>query len=273
MSYQTKLVLEMIKRKLIGLFVFLLVAHAGIQSGFANDCYPVKSDRKLVYDEIDRLSQGEFQALNSYLIEVSNSTSNQIVVLLVDDFCGESAANFAINLGHEWGVGREKQENGIVIVIDPTKPKGKRKTHIAVGYGLEGVIPDATAKLIVENEMNPRFKQGSIAGGIKAGLDVLVPLAKKEFDYQAYEQQSGKKAPRIPYALLLVVLIFIIIKFSRARSYADQNGISLWSAFMLGSMMGGSGRGGGWDNFSSGDGGFGGFGGGGFGGGGAGGDW
>lgn len=249
-----------------------------------NDCFPEKdkSNQILVYDESDIFSASEERALNQRLVQISNNTSNQIVVVVVNDLCGMDKAMYATDLGQAWGVGRKGQDNGIVILIKPTGGKGQRKTFIATGYGLEGVIPDATAKLVVENEMIPNFKQGQFYRGVDAALDVLVPLAKQEFNYQAYNQkvrkvQKRRKGGSFSYLLILFGIFFLLSRVFSARSYAQRNGTSLWTAFMLGSILGGglggSSRSGGWDDFNSGGGGFGGFGGGGFGGGGAGGDW
>lgn len=248
-----------------------------------DDCFPKqdKSNTTLVYDESNIFSASEESRLNQRLIQVSNATSNQIVVVVANDLCGMDKAMYATELGQKWGIGRKGKDNGIVILIKPTGGKGQRKTFIAVGYGLEGVIPDATAKMVVENEMIPNFKNNQFYKGVDAALDVLVPLSKKEFNYQAYQQKvskrRSKKGNRTIWLLLVFGIFFLLSKVFSARSYAQRNNMSLWSAFWMGSFLGGgfggSSHSGGWDNFNSGGGGFGGFGGGGFGGGGAGGDW
>ena len=53
-------------------------------------------------------------------------TSNEIVVVIIDDFNGYEKADIAIRLGEKWKVGKEKEDNGIVILIKPTKINGKR---------------------------------------------------------------------------------------------------------------------------------------------------
>lgn len=238
--------------------------------GFGKDCFPQRNDFDLVYDESHVLSEQERLSLNKLLVQTSNETSNQIVIVIVNTLCGMDKAMYATDLGHEWGVGRANEDNGIVILVKPVKDDTPRTTFIAVGYGLEGVIPDATAKLIVENEMNPRFKEGLFYEGLKAGLEVIIPLVKSEFDYVAYNDQHGQKSRSIPWFLIVLVIIVLVSRMRGARS----SGGSFWTAFMLGNLLGGGGRRGGpWDDFRSGGGGFGGFGGGGFGGGGAGGDW
>ncbi|MFL2582046.1 MAG: TPM domain-containing protein [Flavobacteriales bacterium] len=254
---------------------------SGLFSVAQNDCFPVKdkSNKILVYDESNIFSAPEERALNQRLVQISNNTSNQIVVVVVNDLCGMDKAMYATDLGQAWGVGRKGKDNGIVILIKPTGGKGQRRTFISVGYGLEGVIPDATAKLVVENEMIPNFKNRQFFKGVDAALDVLVPLAKQEFNYQAYNDKVRKRnegGGSFFYLLILFGVFYLLARVSSSRRYAQTNGTGFWTAFMMGSLlggMGGSSNRGGWDDFNSGGGGFGGFGGGGFGGGGAGGDW
>ena len=168
---------------------------SGLFSVAQKDCFPVKdkSNKILVYDESNIFAAPEERALNQRLVQISNNTSNQIVVVVVNDLCGMDKAMYATDLGQAWGVGRKGKDNGIVILIKPTGGKGQRRTFISVGYGLEGVIPDATAKLVVENEMIPNFKNGQFYKGVDAALDVLVPLAKQEFNYQAYNDKVRKR--------------------------------------------------------------------------------
>ena len=266
------------KKTICFLVTFLSI---GILTFAQNDCFPAKdkSNQILVYDESNIFTPPEERALNQRLVQISNNTSNQIVVVVVNDLCGMDKAMYATELGQVWGVGRKGKDNGIVILIKPTGGKGQRKTFIATGYGLEGVIPDATAKLVVENEMIPNFKNGQFYKGVDAALDVLVPLAKQEFNYQAYNDKVRKKNEGGGSFFLLLILFgvfYLLARISSSRRYAQTNGTGFWTAFMMGSLLGGIGGSsnrGGWDDFNSGGGGFGGFGGGGFGGGGAGGDW
>lgn len=249
----------------------------------AEDCFPEqdKTNRILVYDKANILSAAQVSSLNQRLISTSNNTSNQIVVVFTDDLCGMDKAMYATELGQSWGVGRKGEDNGVVIVVKPKRAGGRGEVFIAPGYGLEGVIPDATAKMVVDNEMIPFFKQNDYFRGVDAALDVIIPLAKQEFNYQAYEQKVSKKrrgrSSSFYWLILVFGIFFILSKLFSARSYAERNNMSFWSAFMMGSFLGGGLGGGshrgGWDNFSGGGGGFGGFGGGGFGGGGSGGSW
>ena len=92
------------------------------------------------------LSRTEQNQLEHKLEEFSNETSNQIVIIIVDDLVGYAPWEYATLLGDQWGVGHEKEDNGIIILIKPTGGKNERKQHIAIGYGLEGVIPSLAVK-------------------------------------------------------------------------------------------------------------------------------
>jgi len=220
------------------------------------------------------ISPEQQHQLEMKLVEFTRTTSNQIVIVITDDLNDYEPSEFGTLLGIKWKVGQGKFNNGIVIVIKPTGGAGKRSSCISVGYGLESVIPDITAKRIVDNEILPNFKSGNFYQGLDAATNVLMGLAKGEFNSQDYFKES-KKVP-IPTLIIigLFILFFIIGRFrsggggttiGRGGSFYG-GGFGGWGGF--GGFGGGGGGGGSSD---SGD--FGGFGGGSFGGGGASGNW
>ncbi|MFZ6051529.1 TPM domain-containing protein [Halocola ammonii] len=247
----------------------------------AQDC-PPKSTGKLVNDFANVLSSGEEQQLTKKLNSFARETSNQIVIVTHPDFCGDAPYNFATEIGQNWGVGQKDLDNGVVIVFKPKTASSKGEVFISPGMGLEGAIPDATAKMIVDNEMIPHFKQKNTFKGLNAGADMVMKFAKGEINSQAYTENVGKRGRgKAIFAMFFMLAIFVLVflvRAKRARSYARTNDLGFWAAFWL--IGSSSGHGGYYNNFSSGSGGFGGggggfggFGGGGFGGGGAGGSW
>jgi len=248
---------------------------------FAADIPPQPNPPRLVNDFAGLLSSAQVKALEYQLRYFNDTTSNQIVLVTVNSLNGMAAADFATELGHKWQVGQKRFDNGIVVLIKPKRGNSRGRAFIAVGYGLEGAIPDATAKLIVENEMLPHFKMGDYYGGIEAAAQTLMKLSSGEISAQGYNKTHRSRTFPIASVLpfIVLILIYFLIRVSNARSYSVGKGTSFWTALMLGSMLGGSTHSGSWQNFSGGSegfgggGGFGGFGGGSFGGGGAGGSW
>jgi uncharacterized protein len=219
------------------------------------------------------LTPEEEARLEQKLEKFANETSNQIAIVIVDDLGGMEAWDYATQLGHKWGIGQAKFDNGVVILVKPTGGEGQRDLHIAVGYGLEGAIPDLTTKRIRENEMYPYLKNGENYKALDKATDVIIALAKGEYNsdtYGAKHRGQGREKWKLGL-LILVFIIFMIISIKRGGR-GGRGGGGFLSGMLFGSMMGGRGGFGG-SSGGFGGGGFGGFGGGGFGGGGSGGKW
>ena len=163
------------------------------------------------------------------------------------------------------GIGTAVADNGIVVLIKPNT----HDAYIAIGYGLEGAIPDLTASHIIENELTPEFKKGNYYAGLDAATDRLMELAKGEYNSAEYEKRSRRSSNIWIIIFIVFGIIFVIRMISRGGG--PRGGMTIGPRGYWG--MGGFGGGsrGGWGG--GGGGGFGGFGGGGFGGGGAGGKW
>ncbi len=263
------------KRTLI--LLFLLASLPFATRAAVDPCLPAKpaDQDRLVFQFTPWLNPDEVTRLNDVLVQFARETSNQIAIVVVDSLCGYNASDFAFDLGEAWGLGGAKMDNGIVLLVKPTGGPGERKVFIATGYGLEGAIPDATCRRIVDNEIVPRFKNGDGYGGLNAAIGILMQLAKGEISAKSYGHSGGPSVLLIVGLVLLFIVVVAIAQRNRVRSYASTNNIDFWSAWWLLNQASRSHRGN-WGGFSGGGGGgggFGGFGGGSFGGGGAGGSW
>ncbi|MCX6266509.1 MAG: TPM domain-containing protein, partial [Bacteroidetes bacterium] len=160
---------------------------------------------------------------------------------------------FARLIGEKWGVGQKGKNNGAVVLVKPKYPNEKGETCIQTGYGLEGAIPDALAKRIVENEMIPNFSKGNYYAGIESATSTMISLAKGEYTADQYNKRAKKKSS--PYGLLIPLIIigivFMLIRGSHGRGTSVGKSLPFWAALgLLGSM--GRGHSGSWNDFSSG---------------------
>lgn len=255
------------KKLFIPLLVFFAFTHVKAQ-----DCLldkPAKQD--LVQDYAGIIDAESEAHLRKTLIAFNDTTSTQILVVTITELCNEDKVVFAHELLEKWGIGQKGKNNGIIILVKPKEIDGKGETYIAVGYGLEGVLPDAIGKRIVENEMIPYFKEKKYSWGIIAAANTIMSITSGEFTADEYAKKNS--AGWLPYVFLLfIIVIVILLKSKGASKYAASNNLGFWAALM---MMNASSRshGGSFGNFGSGGGSFGGFGGGSSGGGGAGGSW
>lgn len=235
---------------------------------------------RLVVDYTGTLEKNQVQRLEQALVAFNDSTSTQILVVLVPSLNGLTKEEFADQLGEKWGVGQKGKNNGIVVLVKPKSDREKGEARISVGYGLEGAVPDAIANRIVDNEMIPHFKNNDYFSGLVGGVKILMSLTVGEYTAEDYAKGSGKGNYGFLIILLIFAFFFIFFRNKKSRYYsAGRTDIPWW--ILMGSMMNSGRHSGSWGDFKSGSGGFGGgggggfggFGGGSFGGGGAGGSW
>jgi uncharacterized protein len=258
-------------------FVLLVSFH-----GAGQEIPDPMSPPRLVNDFAGILNAGQVRHLEQKLVNFNDSSSSQIVVVIVKTLNGLTKEEFADRLGVQWGVGQKGKNNGVVVLIKPKYGNDKGQARISVGYGLEGAIPDALGKRIVINEMIPYFEAEDYFSGIDKATSTLIALANGEFTADQYNKRSGGSIAGIIVPIIIIILIILFMRRNSGNHYTTgSKGTSIWTALWLASMMGNRGGGSSWGDFRSGGGsfggggggGFGGFGGGSFGGGGAGGSW
>ena len=219
---------------------------------------------KLVNDFAQLLTVAERDALEKKLVAYDDSTSTQLVVVIVKSFNDQNVGDFATDILEKWGVGDAKKDNGIVIVMNSEPP---RDLFIGTGYGIEPVLTDALCKRTIEEVIIPRFKEGRYFNGLNEGIDQIQKIVKGEF--KGTGPKNGRKKP-FNWITLIFVIVVLIALFNRGGKGGSGYSRTFGTPFLGGLPRGGSSWGGGG---GFGGGGFGGFGGGSGGGGGAGGRW
>jgi uncharacterized protein len=222
------------------------------------------------------------QRIEEKLAAFERERGAQVAVLTLPSLEGESLEDFSIRVVETWKLGREGVDDGALLLV----AQAERQLRIEVGYGLEGVLPDAVARRIVDNVITPRFRQGDFEGGLEAGVDaVLQVLSGEALPAVARRESPGPKAGIVILIAIVILLYFAISIWRGLRRLRRGVTAANWSSRRGGGspwiFTGGAGspwistgRGGSRGSSRSG-GGFGGFSGGGgrFGGGGASGRW
>lgn len=160
---------------------------------------------RLVNDYAKVLSADEVRSMETRLRSYYDTTSNCVIVVIINDLAGYEAADYAQRLGEKWGVGTGKYSNGLVILLSPEG----HEVFIATGYGLEGVLPDVTCHRIAEKYMKPYFKEEEYYEGLEAGLDIILPVAAKEYSFEEYQKEQDAEE----MALLMKFLGFLVVSF------------------------------------------------------------
>ena len=278
-----------------GLHLLVLLA---LCLGAARAELPVPPPTARVTDTVGVLEAATRAALESKLAAFEAERGAQIAVLIVATTAGEPIESYALRVAEAWKLGRDGIDDGALLVIAVED----RALRIEVGYGLEGVLTDATSKRIIAETLVPALRAGDYAGGIERGVArMLAVVAGEALPAPARQQREN------PFTLALFLAVFFGLMFRGLRAPSlrigaaglaaggttlllttvlPAAGLSLLVASLFAGLGGGGGPthwashrryGGHWPGgWTSGGGGFGGGfsgGGGGFGGGGASGHW
>ena len=256
------------KKFLTAILAFLVIsAQAQISKVIPKRSNPPK----LVHDFTNTLTAQQKQALESKLIAYDDTTSSQIAIVIVNSLEGYDIAEYGLALLRTWGVGGKESSNGVIVLV----AKADRKVRIEVGYGLEGAVPDITARSIIDNSITPNFKEDNYYRGLDRATDDIIAAAAGEYKAPAGYGSKKKKAPGAWSVIGLVILFLIFGGLGGGRRGGGGGGVMSGAGWIIGSMLASAGRsggGGGWSG-GGGGGGFSGFGGGSGGGGGASGSW
>jgi uncharacterized protein len=227
-------------------------------TGFAAEVMP-PAPAQYFNDYAGAVSAATAAQLNQRLEQFERDASSQIVVAVYPKMQSDSSIeDYTVRVAQSWHVGQKDKNNGAVLFVFTQD----HKMFLQVGYGLEGAIPDAICKRIIEDEIKPQFKAGNFDAGLTAGVNAILAAAKGEYKGTGRTVASTSVRPQslVPVIIFAIVFLLVVLNsiFGRRRGFLYQG--SGWS-------------GGGWS--SGGGGGGGGFSGGGgsFGGGGAGGSW
>lgn len=210
-------------------------------------------------DLTNTLSQSELNELNTRLKTYQDTTSNQIVVLMITSLEGYPIEMLSEETATKNKIGTKKNDNGILLLI----AKADRELRLEVGYGLEGVVPDAIASSIIRNVIRPRFREDNYYLGISDGITAIIQTIGGEYKIEDADD-NGNGFPFI----ILIIIIIVVFSFIRGGGPFIPGGV-----YRTGTRSGGWSSGSSWGGSSGWSGGGFSGGGGSFGGGGASGSW
>jgi uncharacterized protein len=168
-----------------------------------------------VVDQTGTLSSGDIASLTQTLRSLEARKGSQVAVLIVPTTAPETIEQYSIRVAEAWKIGRKKIDDGALLVV----AKNDRKLRIEVGYGLEGVLNDVTAKRIIDEVITPKFRSGDFAGGISTGVDRIVAVIDGEklpAPEPRQRQSSGLLSHVDPLNPVIIFALFILGAILRA---------------------------------------------------------
>ncbi|MEE0898990.1 MAG: TPM domain-containing protein, partial [Acutalibacteraceae bacterium] len=184
--------------------------------------YPQPSDNFYVNDFADVMTDSDEQEFLSRAVALEKATTAQVVVAAVEDLGGDEPYEYATELGRQWGIGNEEADNGVLILF----ARDDREIFIAVGYGLEGALPDSkTGRIIdvygLEDLRNDNFSKGILSIGKALINEVYIEYGlQPEEGYvnieNIQEEIVDPAEVGVSWAVLIIILIILML-LSRRR--------------------------------------------------------
>jgi uncharacterized protein len=172
-----------------------------------------------VTDLTGTLKPEQLASLEQMLRSFEERKGSQIAVLMVRTTAPETIEQYALRVAEQWQVGRKKVDDGVVLVI----AKDDRTVRIEVGYGLEGVLNDATASRIIREVIVPRFREGDFYGGIGAAVDRMIRVIDGEPlpEPRPGPQVEGGTLQMLPVLFILALVGGAILRRALGRVFGS----------------------------------------------------
>lgn len=217
------------------LLLVLWLPLAGAGGLAADDLVAVPPLKARVTDLAGILSSDQAAVLDADLAQFEKSRGSQIAILLLPSTKPESIEAYGIRVADAWKIGRQGVDDGVIVLV----ARDDRALRIEVGRGLEGALPDAVAKRIIEETMLPRFRSGDYFGGLQDGVSQIkaaiagepLPLPRK----RAQRDAAGSWEDLLPLAMLFVFVGGGLLRalFGRLLGGALAGGVAFLGGWLL----------------------------------------
>ena len=188
----------------------------------------------LVVDNANVLPPQVEADLTAKLESLQKDTKRQLVVATIGDTGAYPLEEYGYKLGRAWEVGLKDVDNGAILFVAPNNPPGQRGPRLEVGRGLEPILTDALAGVVINRDMMPRLKSGDVPGAVTAGTDAVIAqlraspeeaqarldAAAKEFDAAHQRRTAKRSGGGVPLGLIfwLFVIGFVVLSMARRGS-------------------------------------------------------
>jgi uncharacterized protein len=164
-----------------------------------------------IVDQANIISGDARRAIEPKLADLEAKSGIQLVVATINSLEGQEIEPYANELFRAWKLGEKAKNNGVLLLVAPKE----RRVRIEVGYGLEGTLTDALAKVIITNAITPRFKTGDFSDGISRGVDDIITVLTT--DASEWEKRPALRLDHQPaneplnWVILLIVIVVVLL--------------------------------------------------------------
>jgi uncharacterized protein len=166
--------------------------------------------RGYVSDYANILGEHDREEIYKICEDLEKITGAEMAVVIMPSTTPLDVKTYAVKLFEKWGIGKKRQDNGILILLSLTD----RRVEVEVGYGLEGVLPDAKVGEIIDREMIPLFAKGDFSSGLLNATKVYAEIIKNK--YYGVKEAPPSGPGSIPFLILVMVVVVVMSLMIRA---------------------------------------------------------
>lgn len=183
-----------------------------------------------VMDRAGLFSSTAVAAMEAESERVEKETGAQIAVLTIPSLEGQPLEDYSIRVVEDWELGQQDRDNGVLILI----VRDDRKIRIEVGYGLEGVLPDALCGRIIDNAMKPAFRQGDFSAGTQRAVEVISGLVRGDPEASAELPETAIDASdALPLLAMAVIFLSVMGVFTLSALFTKGGGAWFLYLFLV----------------------------------------
>ncbi len=176
-----------------------------------------------VVDTADIIDTETEARITARLTAFEVTSTIEIAIATITSLEEYSVEEYATGLFENWGVGKAKQDSGVLLLVAPNE----RKVRIEIGYGLEGALTDLESSQIIETILVPAFIEGNYSQGIDEASHAIITAVEGEYTAQTSAYDSGALGWIMAAFILLIsgfigFVIFsqVVLVLSRSKSFA-----------------------------------------------------
>ncbi len=178
--------------------------------------YPDATDRFFVNDFSDVLDKKDEDSIYSYGVALYEKTGAQVVATTVKTTNGKEISEYALELGRKWGIGSKENDNGVLILL----ASDDRDIYIAVGYGLEGALPDSKTGRLLDTYAIPYLSKDDFSQGILSVYKAVVNEVYIEYNIEPEEgytpadelpEETDETSPIANLIMIIIIIVIIIV--------------------------------------------------------------
>lgn len=161
-----------------------------------------------VSDPESYFASEERRQLDNALANIREQYGVEMALVVLPEVKGGDVVGFGVELFELWGLGSSEHNNGVLLIYlyDPAQ----RTVRMEVGYGLEGLFPDAVAYQLISSLVVPSVKEGRVAEGFLALFEEMGCIM------EGTEESTWRGKPVGAEGNAITELIYFYLKLSLA---------------------------------------------------------